>query len=195
VHHGERNCTSTLSKLSKTGSVSAPHPWLCAISRKRIAVLHDTSRVFAYPENSTLHPPSITGRPAVGAYGARRPAVGQTSVPASAPHGRRRQCAARLRVARPERPGVAGCYTLAPPSRSRPEASGIQKTRRWSGGEIPVTGTAMITLTTSDVVSSAFRRGMVTGRARAYGCHCTEHQGSSQTPSWPRLRSASALPI
>src|SRR5262249_11555271 len=27
VHHGERNCTSTLSKLSKTSSVSVPHPW------------------------------------------------------------------------------------------------------------------------------------------------------------------------
>ena len=28
MHHGERNFTSTSSKLSKTFSVSAPHPWL-----------------------------------------------------------------------------------------------------------------------------------------------------------------------
>jgi len=27
VHHGERNSTSTLSKLSKTFSASVPHPW------------------------------------------------------------------------------------------------------------------------------------------------------------------------
>jgi len=37
MHHGERNFTSTSSKLSKTFSVSAPHPWLVAISRERIA--------------------------------------------------------------------------------------------------------------------------------------------------------------
>jgi hypothetical protein len=37
VHHGERNCTSTPSKLSKTSLVSVPHPWLVAISRERIA--------------------------------------------------------------------------------------------------------------------------------------------------------------
>ena len=28
VHHGERNGTSTTSKLSKTSTVSVPHPWL-----------------------------------------------------------------------------------------------------------------------------------------------------------------------
>lgn len=27
VHQGERNYTSTISKLSKTSSVSVPHPW------------------------------------------------------------------------------------------------------------------------------------------------------------------------
>ena len=27
LHHGERNGTSTISKLSKTSSVSVPHPW------------------------------------------------------------------------------------------------------------------------------------------------------------------------
>ena len=37
LHHGERNCTSTTSKLSKTSSVFVPHPWLLAISRERIA--------------------------------------------------------------------------------------------------------------------------------------------------------------
>src|SRR5262249_53486634 len=37
LHQGERNSTSTTSKLSKTSSVSVPHPWLFAISRERIA--------------------------------------------------------------------------------------------------------------------------------------------------------------
>src|SRR5712691_2773182 len=29
LHRGERNSTSTISKLSKTSSVSVPHPWCC----------------------------------------------------------------------------------------------------------------------------------------------------------------------
>jgi hypothetical protein len=29
LHRGERNYTSTTSKLSKTSSVSVPHPWCC----------------------------------------------------------------------------------------------------------------------------------------------------------------------
>ena len=60
VHPGERNCTSLPSKLSKTSSVSAPHPWLVAISRERIAVLRDTNRVSASPESRRLHRPSTS---------------------------------------------------------------------------------------------------------------------------------------
>src|SRR5229473_7592777 len=37
LHQGERNYTSTTSKLSKTSPVSVPHPWLFTISRERIA--------------------------------------------------------------------------------------------------------------------------------------------------------------
>ena len=44
LHRGERNCTSTTSKLSKTSSVSVPHPWLFAISRERIAARRDRDR-------------------------------------------------------------------------------------------------------------------------------------------------------
>ena len=44
LHQGERNYTSTASKLSKTSLVSVPHPWLCAISRERIAARRDTNK-------------------------------------------------------------------------------------------------------------------------------------------------------
>ena len=44
LHQGERNYTSTASKLSKTSSVSVPPPWLFAISRERIAAQRDTGR-------------------------------------------------------------------------------------------------------------------------------------------------------
>jgi hypothetical protein len=44
LHRGERNYTSTTSKLSKTSLVSVPHPWLFTISRERITGPHGTSR-------------------------------------------------------------------------------------------------------------------------------------------------------
>jgi small-conductance mechanosensitive channel len=37
------------------------------------------------------------------------------------------------------------------------------------GGEIPMTGAAVVTLTTSDVVSITLRSWLVTGWARAHG--------------------------
>ena len=133
MHHGERNFTSTSSKLSKTFSVSAPHPWLFAISRERIARPRDISRVCACPESRTLRRRSISVPPAVDAYGARRLAGGQRFAPSSALSVPLHQCAARLISARPERRRAASCNTTSPPLRSRPGASGTQKTRRQNG--------------------------------------------------------------
>ena len=86
LHHGERNYTSTTSKLSKTSAVLAPQPRCFHLSRERIAGLRDISKSSASPESRRLRQRSISVPPVVDAYGAQRRAGGQTFAPSSAPY-------------------------------------------------------------------------------------------------------------
>jgi len=45
----------------------------------------------------------------------------------------------------------------------------------------------MVALTTAGIRAIAFGSRLLTRGACSRGCQCTEHQGISQTPSWPRL--------
>ena len=58
LHLGERNCTSTGPKLSKTSSVHVPHPW-------RMRHFEGTDRSFAL---YTAFPCALDGRDAVDYY-------------------------------------------------------------------------------------------------------------------------------
>jgi hypothetical protein len=57
-----------------------------------------------------------------------------------------------------------------------------RKRRAGVDGKVPVTGTAVVALTTTIIKSITFGSGVLARQARAHDCQCTEHHGISQTP-------------
>jgi hypothetical protein len=71
LHLGERNCTSTGPKLSKTSSVHVPHPW-------RMRHFEGTDRSFALYQ---AFPDSLSGRHSTDYYGSAAPAEALATCP------------------------------------------------------------------------------------------------------------------